>query len=167
MLCPICSFILQTSLPVLNDIKKYHCNASRMFSHSHFKLNAYENVRCIQEKNGNKIIEIHSKFKIIWLKLINKSVINFFCPLQLFKTISPVNSPLYFYIKFYISKFYKFSILPLQTRRGEVDLWASIIITRIIRVWIVICLWIHFKSATTHQRPICHHIETNQLIYIW
>ena len=118
MLCPICSFILQTSLPVLNDIKKYHCNASRMFSHSHFKLNAYENVRCIQEKNGNKIIEIHSKFKIIWLKLINKSVINFFCPLQLFKTISPVNSPLYFYIKFYISKFYKFSILPLQTRRG-------------------------------------------------
>ena len=60
-----CAFILRPLLQGLTWHKNNQCDTSRMFSHSHLKLNVNENVGCIQEKNGKETIETHCKFKII------------------------------------------------------------------------------------------------------
>ena len=93
----ICLFTFQPyhRYKSFSDTKNPNFNASQIFSHSHFKLDANENIRFIQEKKWKETIQTHCKFKIIWLKLIDKSVINFFINAPFLKWLTCTSFPLF------------------------------------------------------------------------
>ena len=97
----ICSFTSPYMTQKITNVIPVKCSPI-----SHLKLNANENRDVSEKKIEKRYFKLMVKFKIIWLKLIHQTFINFFLSLPslpFFKMISPYKFISPIFIKFFPS----------------------------------------------------------------